>query len=371
MSKHGMRLAVSFGLSLIFLYLTFFIPHIGDMFRGQMGVGEAFFGHMRFDITHLGHVLATAQWIPILMALVLFFVALVVRAWRWRIMLQPLVPISFGDVFSAMSIGYFANNVLPLRMGEIYRAHVVYEMSGLSRSAAFGSIVVERMVDLISMLPYLAAALLMFPLPAMMQAAAWTLGIVGTALMVFLVWLVLDRERSMALARRMLSFLPHRLAHAGASLLEKFTSGLVVLGRSEHLVALIVSSLALWAIYGGMDYFILRSLGFMDSGFVLIDRNPVGAVLVTLMITTIGFSIPGAPGAVGTYHGMAVLGLSLFDVPGDRAAGFAIVMHAVNYIPLTVLGLIFFWKMGLTFRGANQLEAEAEAVTAPDERRPG
>ncbi len=336
-----------------------------------MGLGEAFFGHMRFDLSHLGHVLATARWVSVLMALVLFLAALVLRAWRWRIMLTPLVPISFGNVFSAMSIGYFANNVLPLRMGEIYRAHVVYEMSGLSRSAAFGSIVLERMADLISMLPYLAAALILFPLPRAMQAAAWTLAVVGLAIMAFLIWLVLDRERSMAMVRRMLSVLPPRLAHAGAALMEKFTSGLVVLGRSEHMLALSVSSLLLWALYGGMDYYILQSLGFMDSGFVLIDRNPVGAVLVTLMITTIGFSIPGAPGAVGTYHGMAVLGLSLFQVPGDRAAGFAILMHALNYIPLTVLGLIFFWKLGLTFRGANRLETESETVTKPDARRPG
>jgi glycosyltransferase 2 family protein len=370
MSKHGIRLAISFGLSLIFLYLTFFIPHVGSLIRGQMGLNEALFGHMRFDLTHLGHVLATAQWSSVIGALVLFFLALFIRAWRWRIMLTPLVPISYGNVFSAMSIGYFANNVLPLRMGEIYRAHVVYEISGLSRSAAFGSIVVERMVDLISMLPYLAAALILFPLPRMMQVAAWSLGIVGTLLMIVLIWLVLDRDRSMALARRMLSGLPPRLAHAGVSLLEKFTSGLVVLGKSEHLLTIWVSSLILWAVYGGMDFFILHAVGFIDSGYVLIDQNLFGAVLVTLMITTIGFSIPGAPGAVGTYHGMAVLGLSLFQVPGDRAAGFAILMHAVNYIPLTVVGLIFFWKLGLTFRGANQLETETETQTTADEHRP-
>lgn len=144
---------------------------------------------------------------------------------------------------------------------------------------------------------------------------------------------------------------------------------MVVLGRSEHLLALTVSSLVLWALYAGMDFFTLHALGFFGSGFTLIDRNPIGAVLVILMITTIGFSIPGAPGAVGTYHGMAVLGLGLFNVPGDRAAGYAILLHALNYIPLTVVGLIYFWKMGLTFRGANRLEAKVVAVTADTDVR--
>lgn len=231
MSKHWIRLSISFGLSLIFLYLTFFIPHVGSLLRGELGLGEALFGFTRFDVTQLGHVLATAAWLPVLGALALFFLALFVRAWRWQIMLNPLVPISFGNVFAAMSVGYFANNVLPMRMGKLYRAHVVYEISGISRSAAFGSIVLERMADLISMLPFLIASLLLFPLPRAMQAAAWTLTVVGVAIMAFLVWLVLDRVRSLALARRMLSVLPPRLAHSGLSLLEIY----VGLGRTGPL----------------------------------------------------------------------------------------------------------------------------------------
>jgi uncharacterized membrane protein YbhN (UPF0104 family) len=110
--------------------------------------------------------------------------------------------------------------------------------------------------------------------------------------------------------------------------------------------------------YAGMAYYILDSLKFFNSGFTLIDTNPLGAVLVTLMFTTIGFAIPGAPGGVGTYHGMAVLGLSLFDVPGDRAAGFAVLLHVLNVIPLTILGLYFFWKLGLTFKESRRLAEE-------------
>jgi glycosyltransferase 2 family protein len=366
MAKHWIRLSISFGLSLFFLYLTFFVPHAGAFFKGEEGLRQALFGQMRFDLSRLGYVLATAHWIPVWIALALFMAALFVRAWRWRIMLRPLAPISYGDVFSAMNIGYFANNVLPMRMGEIYRAHVVYELSGISRSAAFGSIVLERMADLISMLPYLIASLLLFPLPRAMQAAAWTLTAVGIVLMAFMFWLVWDRERSLKMAGRLLRVLPPRPAHAVLSLLDKFTSGLTVLGRTEHFLALSVSSLMLWALYAGMDYCVFRSLGFFHSGFVLIDQNPIGAVLVILMITTIGFSIPGAPGAVGTYHGMAVLGLSLFAVPGDRAVGYAILLHALNYIPLTVLGLIFFWKLGLTFRGADRLATEPETPAGSD-----
>jgi len=166
----------------------------------------------------------------------------------------------------------------------------------------------------------------------------------------------------LALARRVLKVLPHKAAAAIMSLLEKFTSGFDVLRKPDRFLGIASASLLLWAMYACMLYCILWALGFLHAGYDLIDNNLLGAVLVMLMITTVGFTLPSAPGAVGTYHGMAVLGLSLFNVPGDHAAGFAILLHALNYIPLTVLGLIFFWRLGLSFRGATRLAAEPEPV---------
>jgi uncharacterized protein (TIRG00374 family) len=255
-----------------------------------------------------------------------------------------------------------ANNVLPLRMGEVYRAHVVYRISGLSRSAAFGNVVLERVTDLLFMVPYLMLTLLLFPLPGWLKSAAYATAGTVLAVTAFLVWLAVDRTRALNMARRVIRVLPKKFGAALMTLIERFTSGFEVIRRSEHHLGLVLSSLALWAMYATMNYLVLRSLGFMGAGIEAIDRNPLGAVLVTLMITTLGFVIPGAPGAVGTYHGLTVLGLSLFGVPGDRAAGFAILLHALNYVPLTLLGLIFFWKLGLTFRDTRQVAAEMKDV---------
>jgi glycosyltransferase 2 family protein len=360
-----MRLVLSFALSLLFLYLTFFVPRIGDLFGGSAGLGEVLFGHMRFDLTQLGHVLTTANWVPIGFAGILFFSSLALRAWRWRVMLAPLADISFGGVFSAMCIGYMANNVLPLRMGELYRAHVIHQISGLSRSAAFGNVVLERVTDLFFMMPYLILTVLIFPLPGWLRNGAFATAAAVVMLAAFLIWLAMDRDRALSITRRVLSLLPGKVGTALATLIERFTSGFEVIRRSEHHIGLIVSSLALWAMYAGMAYCVLLSLGFMDSGITAIERNPVGAVLVTLMITTLGFTIPGAPGGVGTYHGLTVLGLSLFDVPGDRAAGFAILLHALNYVPLTVLGLIFFWKLGLSFHETGRMATELKDAAHP------
>jgi uncharacterized protein (TIRG00374 family) len=364
----GLRLVAGFAISLLFLYLTFFMPRVGGWAGGELGFVEALFGRMRFDPAELGRLLTTADWVPIGLTGILFFASLALRAWRWQVMLAPLARIPYGGVFAAMSIGYMANNVLPLRMGELYRAHVVHRISGLSRSAAFGNVVLERVTDLLFMVPYLMLTLLLFPLPGWLKNAAYATAGTVLAVTAFLVWLAVDRVRALDMVRRLMRVLPRRLGTALMTLIERFTSGFEVIRRSEHHLGLVVSSLALWAMYAAMNYLVLRSLGFMDAGIEAIDRNPLGAVLVTLMITTLGFVIPGAPGAVGTYHGLTVLGLSLFGVPGDRAAGFAILLHALNYVPLTVLGLIFFWKLGLTFRDTRRMAVEMQGDSpAPPE----
>jgi glycosyltransferase 2 family protein len=354
------RLLLSFGISLFFLYLTVFIPQIGALFHGETGIGTALFGKMRFDFGQLENVIASASWLPIFGAGVLLVISLFVRAWRWRVVLNPVARMSFGDVFAAMCIGYMANDLLPFRMGELYRAHVVHQLSGATRSEAFGTIVLERVLDLVFMVPFMAMAILLYPVSPALRQGAIAIGIVTFAGAGFLIWMVLDRDRALALAERVLNILPRKLSKGMIHLLERFTAGLGVLKKSEHLFGLIFSSLLIWVMYAVMIWIVLGALGFLSQGYVAIDENPLGAVLAILMINTIGFVIPSAPGAVGTYHGMVTLGLSLMGIPGDRAAGFAILLHALNFIPLTGLGLIYFWKLGLTFSETKRLASEIE-----------
>ena len=359
------KLGLSLALSVFFLYLTFFVPALGKLFRGELPVVTALIGHPRFELSQFQHVLSAMRWGPILLTGIVFFASLALRAWRWQIMLAPITKMKFNDVFGAMNIGYMANNVLPFRMGEVYRAQVVHQLSGISRTAAFGSVVLERVTDLIFMVPYLGLAVLLFPLPGALRDGAYVISAASFILTIFFLWTALDRPRVLRLVSRVLSVLPRRLSSTLSDLFARFTSGIVILGRRDKIAALTLSSLALWAMYGLMVYFVMLSLGFIGTDLPLIDNNLMGAVLVTLIITTIGFVIPGAPGSVGTYHGVAVMGLSLFNVPGDRAAGFAFLLHALNYIPLTILGLAYFWKYGLTFRGARPISGNlSEAADA-------
>jgi glycosyltransferase 2 family protein len=354
------RITISFAVSLFFLYLTFFKPQLGAMFSGEEGIGSALFAHSRFDVAELGRAMMGAHWEYILMAGVLFFASLFVRAIRWKMMVNPLVKISYSEVFGAMNIGYMANNLLPLRMGELYRAQVIYQLTGLSRSAAFGSIVLERITDLLFLIPFIGLAIAIYPLPPSLQKAAYISAAGAFCVTVFFVWLVLNRSRALKLTAQFARILPHKLGQKFVALVDTFTAGLGALGRTDLYVWLAILSVLLWTMYTVMTYLMMASMGLTTAEFPMIANDRIGAGLVIMIITTLGFVIPGAPGAVGTYHGLAVLGLSLFAVPGDRAAGFAILLHALNYIPLTLMGLIFFWRFGLSFKGSTKLSEEGD-----------
>jgi uncharacterized protein (TIRG00374 family) len=353
-----LRLTISLAVSLIFLYLTFFKPQIGALARGEDGLATALFGHSRFDLNELGSAIADAHWGYILGAGVLFFATLFIRAIRWRMMLRPMCKISFSEVFGAMNIGYMANNVLPLRMGELYRAQVVHQMTGLSRSAAFGSIVLERLIDLLFLIPFVGLAIALYPLPPSLQQGAYIVAGAAFAVTIFFVWLVGNRHRALSFTRGLVRVFPHKVAEKIVSLVDTFTAGLGVLGRADLYLWISIISIVLWAMYTAIVYLMLSSMGLMSADFPLVFNDRIGSSLVILVITTVGFVIPAAPGGVGTYHGLAVLGLSLFAIPGDRAAGFAIILHALNYVPLTGLGLIFFWKLGFSFKGSKGLNEE-------------
>ncbi len=361
MNRRATKILLSLGISGFFLYLTAFKPHFLSLVNGSMAPSEALFGAPRFNLGELGSVIANAQWGYIVIAGFVFYATQLLRAWRWQITLKTLTEIRLLPTYGAMTIGYMANNLLPMRLGEVYRAQVIHQMTGLSRPAAFGTIVAERLIDLVYMVPYLAAALIIYPLPPGIQTAAYILSAAAFLLGGFCVWLGIDRERALRMAKWLLRILPAKAGGKIFDVLSTFSAGLGVMGRRELFWQLAVSSLILWAMYAYMVYLVMAAVGLTSAEYPLIHRDLVGSVLVMLMVTTIGFVIPGAPGAVGTYHGIAVLGLSLFQVPGDRAAGFAVLLHALNYIPLTLVGLIFFWKYGLSFH------AEAASVNNDDE----
>jgi len=99
------------------------------------------------NYTELWQTLKTARIIWLVPGLVIYFIGVLVRTWRWQYLLKPLGKVNIKTLFPIINIGYMGNNVFPLRMGEVLRAVVIKRRKDISISGSLATIVVERIFD--------------------------------------------------------------------------------------------------------------------------------------------------------------------------------------------------------------------------------
>ena len=281
----------------------------------------------------------------------------VLRALRWRYLLMPLGHPPFSLVLRTTVIGFAATSLLPARAGEVVRPYLLARRAGLSATATFATIIVERFLDLITVLVLFSSYLLVFDPgmtgrdPAVFHALKIGGGAVGVAALVGLAIMMVAAghpERLASWALKVERVLPASLAQALAKLVRLFTTGLAVVRQPRRLLMASVLSLPLWlAIASGIWF---TTLAFN------IDMPFSGSFLM-LALLTVGVAVP-TPGAVGAFHEAYRIGVTtFFGVPNDRAIGAAIVLHAVSFILVAVVGIVLMAQDGLSLSRVSGLAA--------------
>ncbi len=305
----------------------------------------------------MGTALATANYLWLIPAILAMLVSHMIRAVRWQAIMEPIQRCSVRPLFSALMIGYAANNLLPLRLGEFLRAYAVGKSQGVSKTSAFATVIVERLLDLMSLLLLLSATVFFFPLPENIKNWGYLFSGITLASVAFVLFVM---EKTEATIRILGKLLPQRLFNIVERLMKSFLQGFVVFRRSEHYLLIFLTSIAIWFLYALVVYFAFFSFDFDTTygvGFY--------ASLVVLIIISVGITIPASPGFVGTYHWFCMLSLALFGVPESEALGFAIVSHAINILPFTAIGLVYFWKENLRLADAVSQKADGGDGAAP------
>ena len=314
------------------------------------------------DLERVGEALRTARLELLAAAVVFTLLTYVVRTERWQYLLEPLGPTRFGVAFRTTVIGFAASSVLPARAGEVLRPYLLARREGLSATATFATIIVERILDLVAVLVLLATYLLFFD-PGMAArdsalCAAIRIGglvmapvaVVSMALMFLLAghpaWVQVGLTRAEAV-------LPARLAGWLARVVRLLSNGFGVLRRPERLIASLVWSIVMWVVICGESWAVAQAFH--------IDMPFVGSWLM-LALLVVGVAVP-TPGAVGGYHEAFRLGATaFFGADNDAAVGAAILLHAISFVPVTLLGLWFALRDGLNLQGIKQMTDAAEPV---------
>jgi len=300
------------------------------------------------------HALREADYwylLPILGVTVLW---LYLRSLRWRLLLAPIQPARTKVLFASLCIGYMANTFLPAHLGEFVRAWHASGRCGIVAGSVFATIVVERLLDIASLLLLLGAALLVFPFPGWVRQSGGVMLASVVVMGILLLLMKKNRARTLAVSGRLLRFLPAAPAARIRKLLEQFLCGVAPLKKRSRYLAVAGLTLLIWASYALTFQLLFHAFGFVDR-----YRLPAIAALVAMVITTISVVVPSSPGYIGTYHFLCQLSLGLFSVPRGPALSYAFVLHALSTLPFLFLGLFFLAREKLSFRSLRKGDAHA------------
>ncbi len=285
------------------------------------------------------------------------------RVVRWQYLLGPIGPTRFRTAFRTTVIGFAASFLLPARAGDVLRPYLLARKEGLSASACFATIVLERVLDLIAVLVLLAvyawggpARNISTSLLRPIQVSAGVGGATALVLLALMFLLASHPEKVGMLVLGMNRVLPHRITHALAGFAQAFSQGLKVVHSPKPLVSALAWSFPLWLLISFQAWCVTQAFG--------ISMPLAGGFLVQALLV-IGVAVP-TPGAVGGFHEAYRFAVTtFFGASNDAAVGGAIVLHAVSFVPVTLLGLWFMARDGMSVFGLQSLTRTAHEAEVP------
>ena len=236
-------------------------------------------------------------------------------------------------------IGLLANNILPLRVGDVAKSVLLAKKVNKSRSAFLATVFVERLFDVVALLVFIGVLFLVIDLPVEIRTTFIVLGLVS-GLVILLLGLMLRSGGQARVVGLVLRFVPERFREQVGGLLTSFLSGLMSLGSAELLLQLFVFSVVAWLFVGISAWFFLLS--------VQLDL-PWYAPLFVVVVTNLGGIIPASPGSFGVFDALVVYALAVFGVDKELSVTMAIVYHGGTYLLVTLMGLFFLWRERFSF----------------------
>lgn len=281
-------------------------------------------------------------------AVILATFSFVLRALRWRVLLEPgHEGSSFEARFGATCTGFAANNLFPARLGELIRAYVLSRVAVVPFGASVGSLVVERVLDGLVLATFLVVPILLpgFPLGDVDSAAAiQRAALVASVVFAFGFVVLWATARNPSGALRLWGntggrLVPHRFEARLDALVETFVHGLGSLGRLGVLLRAVGWSFVVWFCLAGSIWAGLLAFGVTAPGFL-------GAAFLQAVIA-FSVAVPSTPGFFGVFEAGARIGLQPWDVADPTIVGFATSYHILTFIPVTLIGLWYVRRVGL------------------------
>ena len=290
------------------------------------------------DPHQVAEVLAQAEYVYLLPAVVGMMGFLFTRSIRWRLLIGPQV--SLARYFWVTNIGYLVSNILPFRLGDPARAAVIARGGEISTAAALSTVVVERVLDMLMVVALLAGVAPFVGGSGSAVTAGLIAGGAALAASIMLLLLAFRPDWGRRATRRALGWIPRLDGERWARVLDGLFDGLAPLRSGRRALALLAWSVLTWVCVLVYYWTLLRAF---------LSHPPLLAAPFLVCVVGLGMAIPSSPGAMGVFHAVARYGLTIpFGVPVDQAVTIAFAMHIFQYVLGCLLGLIGLWQESLS-----------------------
>jgi uncharacterized protein (TIRG00374 family) len=281
------------------------------------------------ELTNLREEIMTTSWRWVTVAVVSDILVYFWHAWRWSLLLTPLAKVPFWNSLRAIYVGLFANEVLPFRTGEVIRCYLLSRWTDLPVSVSLSSALIERIFDGVWLVICLIITINFVPLPQYLVDGGVVLAVFVLICGALLGVAMFYKQKSIHM------FSKNRIL----SKLNVVIEDLHIIGHSKYLYFSSATSLP----YLLMQVIPIYALARGYPGFDL----TLGQAATLMVILRLGSVVPQAPGNVGTFQALTVVGLGLFGVTGGVAKRFSLVMWSVITLPLLIGGFVALAVTGI------------------------
>ncbi len=277
--------------------------------------------------------LKTANYWFVALGSCLYLASFFPRGLRWRRLMNGVHRPPLSHLIRVLLIGFMANNVLPLRLGEFFRAYVLGVKEGISKTTSFATIVLERVADGLTLVAVLAFISVVYPFPSWVKAS----GALGAGLflgaLLFLLLLTYREPLVLRLAGFVAARLPRALGDKAMRTLTSFTAGLHFLRSGTDVLTVTALSVVIWC----CELCVYTSVTRFGFGLQL----PVHVTLLLLIIINFGILVPSAPAYIGPFQAAAVAVLTQVAFV-DKSVAFSVawVLWATMVLPVIAIGLV-------------------------------
>jgi uncharacterized protein (TIRG00374 family) len=341
------RIILGFAVSAVFLFFAL---------RGQ-------------DYAAIREAFSQVAYWYLIPALLLYFTGVMVRAYRWSVLLRPVEKVRARELVGINAVGLMANNVLPLRTGEFVRAYALSQKTSISKSTGLATIAVERIFDGMALLAFIAGSMLFVDLTSQLERVAELAVLIFALALAALILLAKGGRLRDRMLRLALGPLPDKLSGRVNGMAESFISGLGIFHNWRELAVVSVTSLIAWGFEASAYWVVARAFGGQIAAVMGVPET-----LLTTGIANLATLVPSSPGYVGPYEAAIILVLNgALGLSRELALSYGVLMHVMLWLPITIWGLFEWSRLHISLRQVEQAEYDDETtpVGEPTDRFSG